>query len=114
MAIWSIIIEAGGFRPDLKGAQVNQPLGVNAGDNVTWNNTTDAPRWPWPVDANGAPFPNPLPNPPPQGAYFLCGQIGPGSVSSPIFNVPKGLSKGAAIPYCDYLNQNLKGSIVIY
>jgi hypothetical protein len=43
---WSIkIIDLGNgtvtFQPDLPGAQQGQPLGVNAGDIVTWNNTTN-------------------------------------------------------------------------
>jgi hypothetical protein len=29
------------FTPDVPGAGKGQPLGVNAGDNVTWNNHTD-------------------------------------------------------------------------
>ncbi len=113
MATWSVMIVAGGFQPDLKDAQLGQPLGVSAGDNVTWNNTTNDATWPWPTDANGNPFPNPIPNPPPPGAYYLSDIIPPGSASSPTFHVPNGLTKGATISYCDYLDQNLKGSIVV-
>lgn len=31
------------------------PLEAWIGDNVTWNNTTDAAHWPWPTDANYQP-----------------------------------------------------------
>ena len=43
---WSItILDLGNgqiaFLPAVPGAQLNQPLGVNQGDLVTWNNTTN-------------------------------------------------------------------------
>jgi len=112
MANWVIKIVPTGFQPDLQGAQVSQPLGVSAGDNVVWNNTTDDPHWPWPV-VDGVTVANPLPNPVPEGAYFLCNEIAPGSVSSPTFHVPNGLAKGTTISYCCYLDQSLTGSIVV-
>jgi hypothetical protein len=43
---WNIFIEEGPdgslvFTPDVAGAKAGQPLGVNSGDNVTWNNRTN-------------------------------------------------------------------------
>jgi hypothetical protein len=42
---WSITINqhdgAITFTPDVPGATAGQPLGVNRGDNVTWNNRTN-------------------------------------------------------------------------
>lgn len=43
---WSIIITqlpngTVGFRPDLPGATIGQPLGAATGDIVNWNNQTD-------------------------------------------------------------------------
>ena len=76
---WGIIIDeqADGsitFTPDVPGAKVGQPLGVSAGDNVTWNNRTNRT------------ITLQLVQPPPP-ASFPFGPIPAGGVSNPIFNV---------------------------
>ena len=59
------------FQPDVSGAQPGQPLGANAGDNITWNNRTDEAHWPVAIDPPG----------------FLTNDIPAGEVSEPIFNI---------------------------
>lgn len=73
---WGIkIIDLGNgtvtFQPDLPGAQQGQPLGVNSGDLVTWNNTTNKT-----LTLQSIPPGTPL-----------CDPIPAGQVSSPIFKV---------------------------
>ena len=73
---WSIkIIDVGNgtvtFQPDLPGAQPGQPLGVNADDLVTWNNTTNKTLT--------------LQSSPP--GIYLTDPIPAGQVSDPIFSV---------------------------
>ena len=60
------------FRPDIGGAVLGQPLGVNRGDNVTWNNKTNLS-----LQLKSINPPN----------FFLTDLIPAGQVSSPIFNV---------------------------
>lgn len=60
------------FRPDIGGAVLGQPLGVNRGDNVTWNNKTNRS-----LQLKSINPPN----------IFLTDLIPAGQVSSPIFNV---------------------------
>jgi hypothetical protein len=60
------------FRPDVPGAQPGQPLGVNTGDNVVWNNTTNKAHWPVAMLPSG---------------LFLTKDIEPGRASRPSFNV---------------------------
>jgi hypothetical protein len=73
---WSIIINQRDrqitFTPDVPGAGTGQPLGVNAGDNVTWNNRTNQEITLKSIQPEGV---------------FLCDPIPAGDVSSPIFNV---------------------------
>ena len=76
---WGIIIDqqADGsitFTPDVPGATVGQPLGVSAGDNVTWNNRTNQTITLQMIQ-------------PPPPATFPVGPIPAGGVSHPIFNV---------------------------
>ncbi len=73
---WSItILDLGNgqiaFLPAVPGAQQNQPLGVNQGDLVTWNNTTNNTLTLQSI---------------PAGTY-LADPIPPGQVSDPIFKV---------------------------
>jgi plastocyanin len=73
---WSIKIvklanQTVAFQPDVPGAQPNQPLGVNVGDNITWNNRTNEAHWPVAIAPGG----------------FLTNNIPAGEVSDPIFNV---------------------------
>jgi hypothetical protein len=74
---WGIFIDqqANGsitFTPDVPGAKVGQPLGVNQNDNVTWNNRTNNPITLQSIQP-ATPFP--------------FGAIPAGGVSNPIFNV---------------------------
>lgn len=91
-ATWSIkiVVLPNGttaFQPDVPGAQPGQPLGVNSGDLVTWNNTTNVAHLPVMTGP-------------------LCDPIPAGNVSDPIF-------QAKTITYvCQYHN-NEKGSIVI-
>jgi len=59
------------FQPDVPNAKPGQPLGVNRGDNVTWNNRTNKAHWPVAVDPPG----------------FLTNDIPAGKVSQPTFSV---------------------------
>jgi hypothetical protein len=73
---WSIkIIDLGNgtvtFQPDLPGAQPGQPLGVDAADLVTWNNTTNKTLTLQSI---------------PPGTY-LTDPIPAGQVSDPMFSV---------------------------
>ena len=72
---WSIRIDQHNgqitFTPDPVGT-TGQPLGVNSGDNVTWNNRTNQQIT--------------LRSMQPEG-LFLCDPIPAGDVSNPIFNV---------------------------
>ena len=109
MANWSIRITKDGFVPVQPGSGLGQPLQVNGGDNITWNNMAEQPQLPWQLDPNGNPIQFPLP----PGAYlicFFCTEIAPGDVSSPIFNVPKGFA-GTTLNYCSKTNPKLTGSI---
>jgi hypothetical protein len=64
------------FQPDVPGAKPGQPLGVNAGDNITWNNRTNQAHWPVAIGSPG----------------FLTNDIPAGQVSDPIFNVQKSVA----------------------
>lgn len=112
MPDWSVmIVPASGkpgvnaaFQPDIKGAKPGQPLRVVQYDNVSWNNTTDKPRWPWLLsDANAAPA-----DPPPNGVYLTPAQIEP-RTPSPIFTVTA--DTGTTLYYCDKLNPAVRGQI---
>ena len=85
---WSITITehtAGAitFTPDIPGASAGQPLGVNASDNVTWNNRTNNPLA--------------LQSITPAGVY-LTDPIPPGSASNPIFNVSASVTYSCVTP----------------
>jgi hypothetical protein len=74
---WGIIIDQQTdgsitFTPDVPGAKVGQPLGVNSGDDVTWNNRTNQT-----ITLQSIQPPTPFP----------FGPIPAGGVSNPIFNV---------------------------
>jgi len=62
------------FQPDVPGAKPGQPLGVNEGDIVRWNNRTDQAHWPVAIAPPG----------------FLTKDIPAGQVSDPFFQIPSG------------------------
>ena len=62
------------FTPDVPGTHVDQPLGVNTHDNVTWNNRTNHE-----IALQQRAPPNP--------SLIPFDSIPAGSVSNPIFNV---------------------------
>src|SRR4051812_3786938 len=78
-AVWSITIvpgTAGGpatFDPN--------PLKANAGDVVSWNNTTSAPHQIWQLDGSGNPVPMPI------GGSGRWDPIAPGA-QSPAWTIP--------------------------
>lgn len=41
------------FRPHRPGSKAGDPLVVDRGALVTWNNETEQAHWPWPIDAQG-------------------------------------------------------------
>jgi hypothetical protein len=72
------------FQPDIPGSQPGDPLEVDRGEGVTWNNRTNQPHWPWPVDAQG----NLLSEADAFArALYLCDRIPAGQVSVPICDV---------------------------
>jgi hypothetical protein len=86
---WSIkIIDLGGgkiaFQPDLPGPPpLNQPLGANKNDLVTWNNTTNQTLTLKSI------------NPP---NTFLTDPIPPGKVSDPMFQVAASVTYSCVNP----------------
>jgi hypothetical protein len=76
MAQWSISIQKKHgtftFTPFVSDAKPNEPLGVNPGDYVTWNNMTNEEIELISINPSG---------------LFLTGPIPAGSVSNPIFQV---------------------------
>ncbi len=70
------------FEPD--GLQPGDPFEVDRGESVTWNNSTNEPHWPWPIDAQG----NILSEDEAlDRKLFLSDEIPPHQVSDPIFDV---------------------------
>ncbi len=103
MPDWSIkIIRPKGqqlaqFVPDIDGAEPGDPLEVEQGDLVSWNNMDDCEHWPVPVDAS----------PPYQ---LTAAAIQPDS-SSPWFNVT--FPAGTTISYCCEFHQEERGQLVV-
>jgi hypothetical protein len=111
-----------GFEPDIPGSQPGDPLEVDRGEGVTWNNRTNQPHWPWPIDAQG----NLLSE---ADAFarnlYLCDRIPARQVSVPIFDVNPDFSPQQPPPpplpnvppptinYVCRLHQQERGSIVV-
>ena len=73
-----------GFQPDIPGSQPGDPLEVDRGEGVTWNNQTNNAHWPWPVDEQG----NLLSEADAiRCKMYLSDRIPAGQVSTPIYNV---------------------------
>jgi plastocyanin len=87
------------FQPDLIGSNPGDPLKVQDGDMVTWNNTTNAAHWPWRV-SDGS-------NSPGQ----LCDPVPANASSRPSFAV--NLPKGGTISYCCKYHPQEIGSVVV-
>jgi hypothetical protein len=86
---WNIKISPGKtpntvvFQPNLLGARPGDPLNVDFGDNITWNNTTKQDLVLTVVSINPMPNPNP-------GNVFQLIKIPREDVSRPIYNVGVG------------------------
>jgi hypothetical protein len=94
------------FQPDIDGAKPGQPLRVVQFDNVSWNNTTDTPRWPWLLSGpDAAPGDSP-----PNDVFLTPTPIQPGT-PSPIFTVTA--DTGTTLFYCDKLNPAVRAQIVV-
>jgi len=94
------------FVPDIDGAKRGQPLKVQQGDLVSWNNTTDKEHWPWPVTSQNAP---PV-DPPPGGNVLTEATIKPNS-SSPAYNVVA--TQGTTIFYCCKWHPAERGRMIV-
>jgi len=79
------------FQPDQTGAAQGQPLGVNTGDNITWNNMTnnELQLVVSTITLNGVAQP--------VVQLFQGIRFQPGSASNPIFNVTQ--ASGTVITY---------------
>ena len=75
------------FQPDWPGSQPDQPLGVNSGDPVTWNNMTS-----YTITLVSEP---PLPDP---DGIYITEPIKSGDVSSPIFSATADLAYKSVDP----------------
>lgn len=94
------------FVPDIDGAKPGQPLKVQQGDLVSWNNTTNEDHWPWPVTSQNAP---PV-DPPPGGNVLTAASIKPDS-SSPAYNIVA--TQGTTIFYCCKWHPAERGQMVV-
>jgi hypothetical protein len=83
------------FQPNTSGGQPHQPMRVNKGDRIHWNNETDDDHWP-----EGR-------NP----AKFLTDSIPGGEVSNPGFVVQGAV--GERVEYMCKLHQNERGTIEV-
>jgi hypothetical protein len=115
MADWSIKMVAvqhptpdlkADFLPDLSTAKRRDPLVVQQGDLVSWNNTTGDEHWPWVVSAQNAP---PV-DPPPNGNHLTSGVVKPGTSSD---NYYVDLPAGTTIYYCCKCHPAERASIVV-
>jgi hypothetical protein len=107
------------FVPD--GGKPGGPLEVDRGEGVTWNNRTNQPHWPWPIDAQG----NLLSEAESlDRQLYLCDRIPAHDVSDPAYNVdpkfspqpeppPQSDVPPPTINYVCKLHREERGSIVI-
>jgi hypothetical protein len=111
-----------GFEPDIPGSQPGDPLEVDRGEGVTWNNRTNQPHWPWPIDAQG----NLLSEADALARkLFLCDRIPARQVSVPICDINPDFSPQPppqppppnvpqpTINYVCRLHRQERGSIVV-
>ena len=71
------------FWPDRLDAEPDDPLVILRGESVTWNNRTNDPHWPWPLDGQGQ-----LLSADDARArnFYLCDAIPAGDVSDPSYD----------------------------
>ena len=79
-AVWSITIKPGA--PGKPATFDPNPLKANAGDVVSWNNTTNQPHQIWQLDGKGNPVPMPI------GGSGKWPPIAPGN-QSPGWTIPQ-------------------------
>jgi hypothetical protein len=118
MALWSVKIVAGAnpgdpaeFVPQL---QPGGPDGLlaQAGDSISWNNTTAVTQQPWPTDENFVPLPADKVGPRGQpNSNYLSDEIPPGHSSRPSW-IAFG-DAGTVIKYCSLPNPLAHGVITI-
>ena len=100
---WSIIISQNPdgtvtFKPDLPTAQRGQPLGVQADDLVTWNNTTNQTLTLQSITPSG---------------LYLTDPIPAGQVSDPIFSVSTIPNNATTVTYSCKSPAQQQHSIVV-
>jgi hypothetical protein len=116
MPDWSIKIvpvqnpvpdRAAEFVPDINGAKPGDPLKVEVGDLVSWNNTSNNDEhWPWLcADATYQ-----FVDPPPGNFYLTTDKIAPRD-SSPYLAVTQ--PQGTTLYYCCKYHHNEHGRIVV-
>ena len=94
------------FLPDLSNAKRGDPLKVQQGDLVGWNNTTGDQHWPWLVTSAHAP----PTDPPPNNNYLTTSAVPPASPSDYYYvDVPA----ATTLYYCCKLHTGERGSIVV-
>jgi hypothetical protein len=94
------------FLPDLSKATRGDPLKVQRGDLVSWNNTTGDAHRPWLVTSANAP----PTDPPPNKNYLTTTPVPPHSPSDDYYvDVPA----GTTLYYCCKLHPAERGSIVV-
>lgn len=125
MAVWSIKIVPGEhpedpatFEPQLQPG-VSDALLVEAGDAVTWNNTTTDTHQPWPCDpgpTQGIPWDDSkvLPR---ASAFYLSDPIDPDDSSRPTWIVPSppddpAPDEGLILHYCCLLHPTEQATII--
>ena len=113
MAVWSIKIEPGDtpgapakFVPQL---QAGAALLAQAGDLVSWNNTTGDAHQPWPTDANFKPL-TPAQVGPRGGENYLSDEIPPDHSSRPSWVVTVSPFTQNTIYYCCKLHPDMRPS----
>jgi hypothetical protein len=114
---WSINIipaensTAAEFIPDLLGAKVNDPLQTGNADIVSWYNQTGDPHQPWPLQANGQPYPDK--EAAIAAGVYLADEIPAGRSSSPGYVTTGPASGSTTIDYICKIHPQETGSIVV-
>lgn len=111
---WSIKIELPDdttlavFTPDLLGVDPGDPLQAGIPDLISWNNRTGDPHWPWPLQANGQPYPSA--EAAKAAKVYLCDEIPAWESSAPAFATSK---PPGTIKYICKIHPDEHGSIVV-